>query len=225
MVYKIIFLLILSFVSSISYSTVVYDKNEIIITDIDIRNYINISENRNGIKIDKNKAIKNIVLMKQTINFLLEYNSQFMQILDQNIEQEFGKKIYDDKSLLNYVRFQRIRNEFISEYFQNNFNIQDLETIFLNINNFQIPISKNDCLTIDKLKSFNSDETLFKNIYDILKNRERKFEIIIDNQTYHACINNKLYNDIEKQVIKHIENKTEKNFNEFIYSKINWKKN
>ena len=103
-----------------------------------------------------------------------------------------------------------LRNEFISEYFQTNFNVQELESIFLNINIFQIPISKNDCLTIDKLHNFNNDKTLIKNIFDILKNRERKFEIIIDNQTYHACINNKLYNDIEKLVIKHIENKTEK---------------
>ena len=221
MIYKIILLLIFTFVSNISYSAIIYDKNGIIITDIEIRNYIDVYENRNDIKINKNKAIKNIVLMKKTINFLLKYNSEFMQILDQNIKQEFGSKIYNDKSLLNYVRFQNIRNEFISEYFQNNFNTQDLETIFLNFNTFQIPLSKNNCLTIDKLNTFNNDETLIKNIFDILKKREKKFEIIIDNQTYHACINDKLYNDIEKQVIKLIENKTEKSFKEFMYSKIN----
>ena len=221
MIYKIILLLIFTFVSNISYSAIIYDKNGIIITDIEIRNYIDVYENRNDIKINKNKAIKNIVLMKKTINFLLKYNSEFMQILDQNIKQEFGSKIYNDKSLLNYVRFQKIRNEFISEYFQNNFNTQDLETIFLNFNTFQIPLSKNNCLTIDKLNTFNNDETLIKNIFDILKKREKKFEIIIENQTYHACINDKLYNDIEKQVIKLIENKTEKSFKEFMYSKIN----
>ena len=225
MAYKIIFLLIFTFVSNLSYSKIIYDKNNVIITDIEVRNYININKNRNGVKISKNKAIKNIVLMKETIGFLLEYNAEFMQVLDQNIEKEFGNKIYNDKSLLNYVRFQKIRNEFISEYFQNNFSIQDLEIIFLNFDTFQIPISKNNCLTIDKFHTFNNDKNLIKNIFDILKNRERKFEIIIDNQTYHACINNKLYNDIEKQVVKHIENKTEKSFNEFIYSKINWKKN
>ena len=221
MIYKIILLLIFTFVSNISYSAIIYDKNGIIITDIEIRNYIDVYENRNDIKINKNKAIKNIVLMKKTINFLLKYNSEFMQILDQNIKQEFGSKIFNDKSLLNYLRFQKIRNEFISEYFQNNFNIQDLETIFLNFNTFQIPLSKNNCLTIDKLNTFNNDETLIKNIFDILKKREKKFEIIIDNQTYHACINDKSYNDIEKQIIKLIENKTEKSFKEFMYSKIN----
>jgi hypothetical protein len=221
MIYKIILLLIFTFVSNISYSAIIYDKNGIIITDIEIRNYIDVYENRNDIKINKNKAIKNIVLMKKTINFLLKYNSEFMQILDQNIKQEFGSKIFNDKSLLNYLRFQKIRNEFISEYFQNNFNIQDLETIFLNYNTFQIPLSKNNCLTIDKLNTFNNDENLIKNIFDILKKREKKFEIIIDNQTYHACINDKLYNDIEKQIIKLIENKTEKSFKEFMYSKIN----
>ena len=221
MVYKIIIILILNFVYNIGYSNIVYDKNEIIITDIELRNYINISENNDGIKINKNRAIKNIVLMKETINFLLKYNSEFMQILDQNIEQEFGNKIYNNIGLLNYVRFKKIRNEFISEYFQNNFSIQELETIFLNFDNLQIPISINNCLTIDKLHTFNNDKILIKNIFDILKNREKKFKIIIDNQTYHACINNKLYNNIENEVIKLIENETEESFNEFIYSKIN----
>lgn len=176
MIYKIILLLIFTFVSNISYSAIIYDKNGIIITDIEIRNYIDVYENRNDIKINKNKAIKNIVLMKKTINFLLKYNSEFMQILDQNIKQEFGSKIFNDKSLLNYLRFQKIRNEFISEYFQNNFNIQDLETIFLNYNTFQIPLSKNNCLTIDKLNTFNNDETLIKNIFDILKKREKSLK-------------------------------------------------
>ena len=221
MVYKFIIILIFIFVSKISYSTVVYDKNEIIITDIEISNYINIYKNNNSAKINKNKAIKNIVLMKKTISFLLENNPKFMQNLDQNIEREFGNNIYNDKSFLNYIRFQKIRNEFISEYFQTNFNVQELESIFLNINFFKIPISKNNCLTIDKLHTFNNDKTLINNIFDIIKTREKKFEITIDYQTYHACINNKLYNDIETQVIKFIENKTEKSFNEFIYSKIN----
>ena len=44
-----------------------------------------------------------------------------MIILDQNIKTEFGEKITEDQNFFNFIRFQKIRNEFISKYFQNNF--------------------------------------------------------------------------------------------------------
>ena len=43
--------------------------------------------------------------------------------------------------MLNFIRFQKIRNEF-TEYFKNSFDIEDLEIIFSNFNNLQIPIIK-----------------------------------------------------------------------------------
>ena len=88
------------FIANISYSNIIYDKNGIVITDIEINNYISFYENNNEIKITKNKAIKNIVLMKQTINFLLKNNDEFMIILDQNIKTEFGEKITKDQNFL-----------------------------------------------------------------------------------------------------------------------------
>ena len=120
MAYRLFFFIFI-FIANISYSKIIYDKNGIVITDIEIKNYVSLYENNNEIKITKNKAIKNIVLMKQTINFLLNNNNEFMIILDQNIKTEFGEKITKDQNFFNFIRFQKIRNEFISEYFQNNF--------------------------------------------------------------------------------------------------------
>ena len=204
-----------------SYSNIIYDKNGIVITDIEIENYISLYENNNEIKITKNKAIKNIVLMKQTINFLLKNNNEFMIILDQNIKTEFGEKITKDQNFFNFIRFQKIRNEFISEYFQNNFDNKDLELIFLNMNNLKLPISKNGCLTIDKIHKFNNEKDFINSFYNNLKNRQEKIEIIIDDISYDACINDKLFKNIENLIIEFIESRTEKDFNEFIYSKIN----
>ena len=224
MAYKLLFFIFI-FITNISYSNIVYDKNGIIISDIEIENYIKLYENNTEIKITKNKAIKNIVLMKQTVNFLLKNNNEFMLILDQNIKNEFGEKITKDINLLNFIRFQKIRNEFISEYFQNNFDIKDLEIIFSNIDNLKIPISQNGCLTIDKLHTFDDEKKFIENFYNNLKSEKKKFEIMIDNKSYDACINNKLFNNIENLIIQFIESRTEKDFNEFIYRKINWKKN
>ena len=220
MVYRLVFLIFI-LISNISYSNIIYDKNGISITNNDLENYLNLYENNNQIRISKNKAIKNIVLMKQTINFLLIKNPEFMSILDQNIEIEFGNNILNEKILLNYVRFQKIRNEFIFEYFQNNFDIQDFEIIISNFDNLKIPISKNKCLTIEKLHNFKNDQNFSKNLYNSLKNRKKEFEILINNQLYDVCISDQLFNNIDNIIIKFIENKTEDDFNKFIYEKIN----
>jgi len=220
MVFRLVFLIFI-FISNISYSNIIYDKNGISITNNDLENYLNLYENNNQIRISKNKAIKNIVLMKQTINFLLIKNPEFMTILDQNIEIEFGNNILNEKILLNYVRFQKIRNEFIFEYFQNNFDIQDFEIIISNFDNLKIPISKNKCLTIEKLHNFKNDQNFSKNLYNSLKNRKKEFEILINNQLYDVCISDQLFNNIDNIIIKFIENKTEDDFNKFIYEKIN----
>lgn len=220
MVFRLVFLIFI-FISNISYSNIIYDKNGISITNNDLENYLNLYENNNQIRISKNKAIKNIVLMKQTIKFLLIKNPEFMSILDQNIEIEFGNNILNEKILLNYVRFQKIRNEFIFEYFQNNFDIQDFEIIISNFDNLKIPISKNKCLTIEKLHNFKNDQNFSKNLYNSLKNRKKEFEILINNQLYDVCISDQLFNNIDNIIIKFIENKTEDDFNKFIYEKIN----
>jgi len=220
MVYRLVFLIFI-LISNISYSNIIYDKNGISITNNDLENYLNLYENNNQIRISKNKAIKNIVLMKQTINFLLIKNPEFMTILDQNIEIEFGNNILNEKILLNYVRFQKIRNEFIFEYFQNNFDIQDFEIIISNFDNLKIPISKNKCLTIEKLHNFKNDQNFSKNLFNSLKNRKKEFEILINNQLYDVCISDQLFNNIDNIIIKFIENKTEDDFNKFIYEKIN----
>ena len=59
----------------------------------------------------------------KTISFLEINNPDFISILDQNIKLEYGDKIINNQELLNFIRFQKIRNEFISEYFQNIFSI------------------------------------------------------------------------------------------------------
>ena len=224
MVYRLL-LFVLIFAIKTAYSNIIYDKNNILITEIEMSNYLNLYKNNFGTSISKNEAIKNIVIIKNTINFLQNNNPNYLSNLDILIEKEYTKEIFNDQVSLYFVRFQIIRNEFISEYFINDFDIKDLKNIFSNFDNLRIPISKNDCLTIEKLHDVGNDEQFVKSFFENLKKNQQNFKIIIDNQIYNACINPKLFNNIEKEIIKYIENKTEKNFNEFIYGKANWKKN
>ena len=205
----------------IGYSNIIYDKNNILITDIEMKNYLNLYENNFGTSISKNEAIKNIVIIKNTINFLQNNNPNYLSNLDILIEKEYTKKIFNDQVSLYFIRFQKIRNEFISEYFNNNFDIKDLENIFSNFDNLKIPISKNNCLTIEKLHDVRNNEQFVKSFFENLKKNQQNFEIVIDNEIYNACINEKLFSSLEIEIIKFIQDKTEKDFNDFIYGKAN----
>ena len=205
----------------IGYSNIIYDKNNILITDIEMKNYLNLYENNFGTSISKNEAIKKIVIIKNTINFLQNNNPNYLSNLDILIEKEYTKKIFNDQVSLYFIRFQKIRNEFISEYFNNEFDIKDLKNIFSNFDNLRIPISKNDCLTIEKLHDVRNDDQFVKSFFENLKKNQQNFEIAIDNEIYNACINAKLFSNLEKEIIKFIQNKTEKDFNKFIYGKAN----
>ena len=220
MVYKLL-LIVFIFIIKTAYSNIIYDKNNILITDIEMSRYMDIYKNNFGNNVSKDEAIKNIVIIKNTINFLQNNNPNYLLNLDVLIEKEYTKVIFSNDISLNFIRFQKIRNEFISEYFNNDFDIKDLRNIFFNFDNLRIPISKNDCLTIEKIHDFRNDEQFFKNFFEILKKRQKNFEIVIDNEIYSACINSKLFSNLEIEIISYIQNKTEKKFNDFIYGNAN----
>ena len=220
MVYRLL-LFALIFTIKTAYSNIIYDKNNILITDIEMNSYLNLYRNNFGNNISKNEVIKNIVIIKKTMNFLQKNNPNFLSNLDILIEKEYTKEIFSDQVSLYFIRFQKIRNEFITEYFNNDFDIKDLKNIFSNFGNLRIPISKNNCLTIEKLHDVRNDEQFVKNFFSNLKKNKQNVEIVIDNETYNTCISEKLFSNLEKEIIKYIQNKTEKNFNEFIYGKAN----
>ena len=220
MVYKLLILIFL-FGIKIGYANIIYDKNEIIITDVEINNYKDFYETNTGISISDNKAIKNIVLIKKTINFFIINNPDFISLLDQNIKTEYSKEIINNQELLNFIRFQKIRNEFISEYFQNIFSIEDLKIIFANFDSVRLPISKNNCLTVEKIYEFKNDKNFIESFFEFLRNKNQRITTSINNELFDICLDNKSFKIIESEIIKFIENKTEDDFDKFIYRKNN----
>ena len=220
MVYKLLILIFFLGIK-IGYTNVIYDKNEIIITEIELNNYKELYKNNFGSNISNNMAIKNIVLIMKTISYLELNNPDFILILDQNIKLEYGDKIFNNQELLNFIRFQKIRNEFISEYFQNIFSIEDLEIIFTNFDSLKLPISKNNCLTIEKLYDVRNDKKFTESFFKKIRQKSTKIITSINEELYEVCLSDKLFNNIESEIIKFIENKTEDDFDKFIYRKNN----
>ena len=52
----------------------------------------------------------------------------------------------DIQIVRDFIRYYKIKNEFIYEFYDKRFNIEDLKNIFNSFEKIELPISKNNCL-------------------------------------------------------------------------------
>ena len=132
MVYKLFIIFLLFFKTS--YSNIIYDKNDNSVTELELNTYIELYKNSYNQNLTKNKALKDIILIKNTINSLEKNNPNFISELDEILKLKYKNLEFEASIIKDFLRFQKIKNEFISDYFQNQFNIEDLKIIFLSMN-------------------------------------------------------------------------------------------
>jgi len=218
MAYKLLIIFLLFFKTS--YSNIIYDKNEKSVTELELNTYIELYKNSFNQNLTKNKALKDIILIKNTINSLEKNNPNFISELDEILKLKYKNLEFEASIIKDFLRFQKIRNEFISDYFQKQFNIEDLEIIFLSMNEMKFPLSKNKCLTIEKIQKFNEDRYFLNNFYENFKKGKKSFKTKIKNDLYDVCITDNQIKDIENEIIKFVEKKTQSDFQKFIYGKL-----
>ena len=215
------FLLIIFLLSiNLAYSNIVYDKNGISISEIEIETFKNLYQEFYQQKISNNFAKKNIILMKKTIKYLEDYNQKFISLLNESIKEEHGLDVEKKIILYDFLRFQKIRNEFISDYYQNQFDIDDLRLIFTYFEELNLPLSENKCFTIERLNNLKDDEYFLNNFFYKFKNNKQEYKTNINGKDFDVCISIEIFNKIDNQIYNFIQNKTEKNFLDFIYGKI-----
>ena len=201
-----------------SYANIVYDKENIIITEIDIYYYKKIHYEKFKEDVNNSKALKNLVIVKKLIKSLEKNNPVFLNRIDKEIFEDNGNKNINSSTILDIVRYFKTRNEFVYNYFKNDFNKSDLENVFNTFVNLNLPISDNNCLTIIRIVDL-KDNTEFINIfYENFKNQMDVYEISIDNVKYDVCVNINNKQIIEKEIFKYIELKTEDEFKKFVYA-------
>ena len=219
MLNKLLFILYFLFYLNIGYSNIIYDKNEITVTEIEFNEYLNIHENYYNLIPNKNKAIKDIVLIKRTINFLENNNKDFLIELDNNILKEFGNSIFEISIKRDFLRFVKIRNEFISDYFLNEFTSDDLKNAFFLLNELKLPISSNNCMLVDSVIDLKKNNYFIQNFYENISNKNKDYRVIIDNKVFNVCLNSIHLKKIENYIFQYIDKKIDKQFNQFVYSK------
>lgn len=204
---------------NLSYSEIIYDKNNITISQIELNEYHKMFEENYNINLSKNDSLKRIILMKKAIDDLKIRNEEFLKQIDQNLINQFGEEVMKNKIKKDFLRFLKIRYEYVSSYFINQFNFNDLEVIFNSFQVLNLPISKNNCNTIEKIIDVKNDKYFMKNFYENLRNNSQNFTTKINNELVNICFNNKSFKLIEDEIIAHIEKKTEDDFNKLIYGK------
>ena len=220
MVFKF-FIILITINFSLAYSNIIYDKNEIIVSEIELNEYLKLYKDNYNLYVGEYEALRNIVLIKKTINYLNQNNPNYINQLDLSIKSQYGDEIYKNALQRDFIRFFKIRNEFITEYFKNEFNINDLKLIFLELDEFKVPISKNNCLTIERLIDLRSNQIFINNLYNNLKTNSQNLITEINNEKFNVCLTKETLKIIENSIIKNIEKKTENEFNKFIYGKNN----
>ena len=198
---------------------ILYDKSGIIITDLDLNNYINLSTQLDQIKLDKNKAIKNLVLQKKIIKDLELNNIQYLATIDQQILMEFGQDNFNNIFIRDFIRFKKVKDEFIFEYYNNELDFIKFKKIIESITELKLPISNNNCLTILDFIDLKNNISFQKNYYKNLKNKTANFEVMINDQLFQVCINNQILKQIDNIIVKYIEVQIEDSFKSLIYGK------
>ena len=221
MVYKVMLKLIIFyffFLLPINlYSNIIYDKNDIIITDIDLRYYNQIYFENFGEIQNEPTAIKNIVVIKKFINNFKIKNLLYLEKVDEILNEEFGSELMDIIIIKDFVRYFKIKNEFIYEFFDTKFNISDLKKIFDTFDKIDLPISKNNCLTILRVVDFRDNLSFIDNFYANLRKEDKEYKVKIDNEIYDVCIDSSIDKIFEQNILKYIDLETADEFKKFVY--------
>ena len=220
MVIKFFFkLFLLLFLYQYSYSNVIYDKNNIVITEFDIKVYQKLYKQNYNSNINKSNSLKDLVLINKLIKYLEVNNPEFLKKIDTEILIRLEQSSYENDGIKNFLRFSRIRDEFIINYFQNKLELIELNNLFKNLDALELPISDNNCLIINEIVDLKDNEKFIENFYKNLKNNTQDFQITINDIKYKVCINELIYRNIENLIVEYIQIQTAKEFEKFVYEK------
>lgn len=220
MVYRFLFKIVLTiFFSLNTFAVVLYDKNELIITDIELNIYKDLYLKNYKYEIQDSNGLKDLVLLNNVIKDLKKNNMEFINKIDKEIISMFGENIVNNEIVLNFYRFSKVRDEFIYNYFRNNLNVDEIANIFKDLKVLNLPISENNCLVIKDVVDLKNNREFIESFFYNLRNNTNDYKAKIRNLFFNVCIDENSYYKIEQLIVSYIRIQTEKEFENFIYEK------
>ena len=202
-----------------SQGDIIYKKNDTIITSIDLETYKKLYKEYYGRKLENNNALKNLVLINNFIKSLEINNKEFLNQIDTAILNDYKNISFESLIVKNFFRFLKIRNEFTINYFQNELDVKEIEIIFSELENLNLPISKNDCIIIEQLVDLKKNNYFIEDFFNNIKANTNNFSVLINNEIYRVCIDEKKFRSIEQLIVNYINIKTKDDFEYFVYGK------
>ena len=102
MVYRFLIKIVLTiFFSLNTFAVVLYDKNELIITDIELNIYKDLYLKNYKYEIQDSNGLKDLVLLNNVIKDLKKNNIEFINKIDKEIISMFGENIVNNEIVLN----------------------------------------------------------------------------------------------------------------------------
>lgn len=217
---------IYSLIITIIFNTIVnanilYDKNGIFVTDIDYNLYHKLTNTNKVDKYYDPKALKSIILIKKTIKSLGKKNKEYLSFIDNYLSENLNIPLNEESFTKNFYRYSFIRDEFMKNYINNKLSIKDIEIALKSIEQLKVPISRNDCMTIDSIVDVSMIPLFDKMIYQAITTKIRKMEFKLNGEEFDICMNEKTSKTIEQSIFLFLENVTSEDFNKFIYEKQN----
>lgn len=220
MITKIFFRLFLFlFIYQYSYSNVIYEKNGLIITEIDIKIYQQLYKQNYNLDINNTNSLRDLVLIKNLINNLKKNNPEFINKIDSEILIQFSQVDLSNSEVKDFYRFSRIRDEFIIDYFNNRLKIDEVKNIFKRLNNLNLPVSVNNCLIVKEVIDLKDNDEFIENFIYNLKNNAVNFQITIEKVKHDVCIDELRFKSIENLIVNYIQSETSEDFEKFVYDK------
>ena len=220
MVYRFLIKIVLTiFFSLNTFAVVLYDKNELIITDIELNIYKDLYLKNYKYEIQDSNGLKDLVLLNNVIKDLKKNNIEFINKIDKEIISMFGENIVNNEIVLNFYRFSKVRDEFIYNYFRNNLNVDEIANIFKDLKVLNLPISENNCLVIKDVVDLKNNREFIESFFYNLRNNTNDYKAKIRNLFFNVCIDENSYYKIEQLIVSYIRIQTEKEFENFIYEK------
>lgn len=217
MVYKYL-IFILLFIYNISLSEIIYDKQKIVITKNDLEIFKSFYKTEFNIDINDQDALKKYTLNLKKINKLEQSNNNLRNDIDKIIELKFNNENLKIEPVRVFIFYNEIQNEFINEYYINNFYYSDFRIVAKNFDNTKVGISLNQCLTIDRFIKLDENTIFLDKIYEFIKNKDSKIIIEFNVNKYEVCITDPVVRKIEKSIYLYIKKKIEKDLLKYLYS-------
>ena len=214
--YLFIIFLILLIIPKV-YASVIYNKNNIKITNYELNEFKTNYEKNFNIILSDNNAIKQIFLIKKNINRLIEENPEVIENIDKKILEIYDKQLLNNEINQNFYRFLLLRQEYSISYFNNRIGLEEFFKIFSKLKSLKLPISKDNCITVDQVIELKDNKEFIENLFYNLKNRTNNNLIKINNKIYSICLNDKNFKQIQSFVFGQIEQLSENDFKNYIY--------